>query len=142
MPGHRRQRHDARAASDQQDRFGLVRIPDEVAADRASHLDLVALARLVHEVGRDLAFLEALDGEREAVAGRGGDRVAALGLVAVLGGEAHVEMLAGAVTGPAVDFELERPHPRSLLDRAGHRGGQPAQSPQYRCSSHGSPRMW
>ena len=77
------------------------RLPDEVAADRARAARSGRRRELVGEVGRDLAVVEPLDGELEAaVLGRRGDRVAALRLVAVLGGQPDVDVLAGAVAGP------------------------------------------
>src|SRR5207253_2699079 len=93
--------------------------------DRPTHLERIALTSLVDEVGRDLAVLEPLDGDCELLARRGGDRVAALSLVAVVGRQAHVEMLAGAVTEPTLGVEQERPDPRRLLDRARHLGDEP-----------------
>ena len=61
------------------------------------------------QVGRDLAVVDALDGQLEPrVLGGGGDRVGALRLVAVLGGQAHVDVLAGDVAGPAGDVEHDR----------------------------------
>ena len=61
-------------------------------------------------------------------------------LVAVLGGQPHVEVLAGAVAGPAVDVEHERLDARRLLDDVeATAASSQRQSPQYRCSSHGSP---
>ena len=106
---HRHQRHDARAAGHEQQRAALRRLPDEVAADRAAQLDLVARPQLVGQVRRDLAVVEALDGELDAGAvGRRGDRVAALRLVAVLGGQPDVDVLPGAVTGPVGHVEDER----------------------------------
>ena len=81
--------------------------------------------------------------------GRRGDRVGALGLVAVLGGQAHVEMLAGDMAGPAVDVEHERHGRRRLVDDLAHAREMPddlragdGQSFQYRCSRHGSPWLW
>jgi hypothetical protein len=142
LPRHRRQRHDARAAGDEQRRLGLVAVPDEVAADRAPNLEDVAVSNLVHQVRGDLAVLEPLDRDRQRLAGGGGDRVRALGLVAVLGGQAHVEVLARAVIAPAVDVEHERAHPGRLLFERRNLCGEPGQSPQYRCSSHGSPYRW
>ena len=53
--------------------------------------------------------------------------------------KAHVDVLPGAVTGPAGDVQLERPRPRRLGDDGADRGEAPAQSPEYRCSRHGSP---
>ena len=65
MAQHRHQRHDPRAAADEQQRPARRRVPDEVAADRAAQLELIAGAELVDEVRRDLAVVEPLDGERE-----------------------------------------------------------------------------
>ena len=97
----RSQRHDARAASDEEERAAECGLPDEVAADRPAELELVAGAELVDEVRRDLTVVEPLHGEHEiAVLRRGRDRVAALGLVSVLGRQAHIDVLAGAMPGP------------------------------------------
>src|SRR6478736_2694301 len=93
------------------------RLPDEVAADRAAQLDLVASAELVGQVGGDLALLEPLDRERDAGAvGRRGDRVASLRLIAVLRRQPNVDVLAGAVVAPAGDVEDERLDVRRLDD--------------------------
>src|SRR5207237_10369166 len=53
-----------------------------------------------------------------------------------------VEVLARAVSGPTGDVEDERPNAWGLVDDLGDLRRFPGQSPQYRCSSHGSPRMW
>ena len=120
----------ARAAADQQQRPADGRIPGEVAADRPAQLELVAGAQLVDQVGRDLAVVQPLDRQRErAVLGRGRDRVAALRLVAVLGGQPDVDVLAGAVPGQSGRAERERLDPRRLVDRADDVGELPAQSP-------------
>ena len=102
-----------------------------------AQLELVAGAELLHEVGRDLAVVDELDRELERVElGRRGDRVRALGLVAVLGGQAHVGVLAGAVAGPLGHVEHERDRARRLGDHLahGHRAPEdrpaPDQSPQ------------
>jgi hypothetical protein len=50
-PGHEHQRP------------ALGGLPDEVAADRAAQLDLLARPELVGQVGGDLAVVEPLDGE-------------------------------------------------------------------------------
>ena len=68
---------------------------------------------------------EPLDGERQRLTGSRGDRVAALSLVAILRGQAHVEVLARAMTGPAGDGEREGFHPRRLPLPAHHLGGEP-----------------
>ena len=68
-----------------------------------------------------------------------GDRVRTLRLVAVLGRESNVHVLPGAMAAPAVDVENERARARCLFDDVGDLGDTPCQSPQYRCSRHGSP---
>ena len=60
---HRHQRHDARAAGDEQQPPALRRLPDEIAADGATEFDLVARPELVGQVRGHLAVVEALDGE-------------------------------------------------------------------------------
>ena len=59
---------------------GAVAVPDEPAADRAAHLELVADLDLVVQERRDLAVLEPFDGELDlaGVVGRRRDRVRAL----------------------------------------------------------------
>ena len=81
------------------DRTGLGCVPDEMAAERPFHLDLVADRRDLVEEGRDLAILQPLDGQLDLVAGFGrrGDRIAALRGVAVGRGQPDVDMLAGAI---------------------------------------------
>ena len=74
-------------------------------------------AQLLDEVRRHLAVVDALDGQLERVAlGRRGDRVRALRLVAVLGGQPHVDVLAGAVPRPPGHVEHERARARRLGD--------------------------
>ena len=109
---HAEEGHDAGAARDELDGAVVAR-PDEVPADRAAQLEQVAGDEDVGEVGRHLAVVEALDDELDVPGpGRGGDGVAALGGVAVLGGEAHVEVLARHVPGPVRRGEGEPPGPR------------------------------
>src|SRR5439155_9799250 len=79
---HRAERDDARAAADEEDRTAELLLPDEVAADRAAQLELVAGPQLLGEVRRDLAVVESLDGQHDVPVFRGGgDRVAPLRLV-------------------------------------------------------------
>ena len=117
-----------------------VGLPDEVAADRPAELDLVARPQLVGQVRGDLAVVEALHRQLDVLAVRGRrDRVAALRLVAVVRGQANVDVLAGAVSRPAVDVEGDRLDARRLSADLDDRRDLPGQSPQYRCSRHGSP---
>src|SRR5437660_898559 len=79
-----------------------VGVPHEVAADRAPQLELIADLGHGGEVGRHLTVVEADDGELEPLVlwwrrRSRRDRVAALGRVAVLRGEADVHVLTGAV---------------------------------------------
>ena len=76
--------------------------------------------------------------EAGAVLG-GGDRVRALRGVTVLGGQLHVHVLAGPVTGPARHVEHEGARGRGLVFGRVEGGDAPVQSPWYRCSRHGSP---
>jgi hypothetical protein len=107
---------------------------------RAAQLEVVPGLEDVCQVRRHLAVVETLDGEDElAVLRRGRDRVAALCLVAVLGREAHVHVLAGQVALPAVGVEHDALRPGVLRDDIDHPRELPGQSPVYRCSFHGSP---
>ena len=125
---HRPQRHDARAAADEQQRPAFGRIPREPAADRPAHLERVAVLQLADEVRRDLAVLDQLDGQLEpSVVRARRDRVRALGLVAVLRREADVDVLSGAMAFPVVDVEDERARVRRLVDELGQRGDAPLQ---------------
>ena len=130
VPQHRAERDDARATCDEKKRAAERRLPDEVPTDRPAQLELVARAELVGEVPRYLTVVETLDGEDELpVLRRGGDRVAPLCLVAVLGREAHVDVLAGAMPRPLRQIEHDAARPRGFLDELDHRRDLPGQSP-------------
>jgi hypothetical protein len=127
---HRPERDDPRAARDHQERAADARVPRERPADRAAHLELVARAQLVDEVRRDLSVGQALDGELEVlVVRRRGDRVAPLGLVAVLGGQAHVGVLARAMARPVRAAEDDRADARGLGPGPQDLREPPGQSP-------------
>jgi hypothetical protein len=122
MAQHRHQRHQARAAGDQQQRAALLDAPGEMAADRAAQLELVAGAQLLGQVRGDLAVVDPLDGQRQVrVLGRGGERIRALGLIAVLGGQAKVDVLSGDVAGPVGIVEQDRARVAGLRQHVGHR---------------------
>ena len=94
----------------------------------------------VNQVRRDLSVLEPLYREGEVlVLRRRGDGVATLRLIAILGGEPDIDMLAGEVARPPEAAEDEAAHPRRFIEDLDHLGKLPVQSPQYRCSRHGSP---
>src|SRR5438034_8356788 len=130
MAQDRAQRHHPGAAGDEQQRSAECGLPYEVAADQAPQLESVAWSQLVDEVGRDFAVVEPLDRQHQVVIlWRRGDRVAALCLVAVLGGEAHVDVLAGAMPGPTLQFERDALRAGRLLDEPYHGRQLPGQSP-------------
>ena len=86
--------------------------------------------QLVDEVRRDLAVVDPLDGELEVlVAGRRRDRVAALRLVAVLGREPDVDVLAREVAGPVGRVEHDRARAGRLVAELDDGRELPAQSP-------------
>ena len=146
MAKHRHQRHEARSAADEEQRTPPCRVPGEVAADRPAQLELVAREHVLRQVRRHLAVLDQLDRQLEtSFLRRRGDRIRALGLVAVLGGQADVDVLPGAVAGPALHVEHERlgvgvsariSETVAMRQQARLVRGQ---SLQYRCSLQGSP---
>src|SRR5262245_3676833 len=121
---HRHQRHHPGAPADEEDRPPVVH-PDEVAADRPTHLEAVTFTRDLDEVGGYLAVLELLDRDLQRLAGRRGDRIAALGLVAVVRCQPDVEVLAGPMAGPAFRLDDQRPNARRLRDPTRYSGGEP-----------------
>src|SRR5262249_15078547 len=85
VPKHRRERHDTRSTGHEQQRTAQARLPDEIAPDRATQLELVPHTQLIGQVGRHLAILDALDGQRHLpLLWRRGDGVAALRLISIL----------------------------------------------------------
>jgi hypothetical protein len=130
-----------------QERTAVLAAPGEVTADRAAQLQLITGTELVGQIRGDLAVRESFDRQRErCVLRRRGDRVGALCLVAVLGGEADVDVLAGDLSRPAGHVEDQRLRAGGLDDDV-FDGGEPPgdacrrhdQSPEYRCSFQGSP---
>jgi hypothetical protein len=114
--------------------------PDEVAPDRTAQRQDVVAPYLVVEVRRHLTSVEALHRQVQlGNLGWGGEGVAALGHVAVLGGEADDHVLAGQVSGPAGHVEDQPVDPWRLGPVVQDHGAAPGQSPLYRCSRHGSP---
>src|SRR5713226_7745259 len=105
-------------------------VPDEVLAAGSAELEAIAEFKIVNEVGRNLAVGEPFDGQNKVVVfGRRGERVAALCLVAILGGQANVDMLASQMTWPSRKLEHEVADGRRFLNQADHRRHLPVQSP-------------
>ena len=81
---------------------GLLPVPDEVPADRPAKLQLVPHPELADQVRRYLTVIEPLNRYRKPPLFRcGGDRIAPLGLVAIFGGESHIDVLSGPMSHPA-----------------------------------------
>src|ERR687892_134289 len=79
---------------------------------------------------RYLTVVHTLDGEHDVVVfGRGGDCVAATRLEAVLGGQAHVDMLPRAVPRPRRQRESDALRSRSFVDELDDGAQLPGQSP-------------
>src|SRR5581483_242088 len=116
---------------DQEQRPAHLRPPDKVAADRPQQLEPVADSHHLHEIRRYLAVGQLLNRELNVpVAGRRGNRVAPDGLVTVLGGEPHIDVLTGDVSGPVRHLEVETADPRILLDDLDQLRQPPPYSPQ------------
>ena len=146
---HRKQRDDTRSAGDELDRgpVGVCGVPDEVSAQRAVQLELVAFGELVHQVWRDFACWDFIDRQDDASRlARRRDRVGPGRLIAVRGGEADVEVGTGVVSGPGRHVQLDADRGLGLATAAGDASDVPARPDrrrhQYRSSCHGSPRMW
>src|SRR4051794_9310085 len=140
MAQYRPQRHDAGAAAYEKEWAAERLPPDEVAADRTPQLELVSGPKHLSQIRRDLAVVESFNRESEVlVLGAGCDRVASLCLVAVLGCEPHVYVLACKLTWPVGSFQQDALGASSLRHNLDHARELPRQSPSYRCSFHGSP---
>jgi hypothetical protein len=86
-------------------------------ANRAAHLELVPHLQLSDEVRRHFPVVETLDGQRDpTLFRRRGYRVAALSLISIFGGEPDVDMLAGEVSRPHWDVEVEARDSRCFLN--------------------------
>ena len=108
-----------------------------------TELELITEPQLTHQVGGHLALGQQFHRDRYAgIFGHRGDGVAAFGLVSVLGGQADVDVLPRAVAGPVRHVQHDAANAGGLVDELGHLAEPPAQSPEYRCSRHGSPYMW
>ncbi len=91
---------------------------------------LVADPKLVCQVGGDLAVTEPLDREQESfILWSLRDRIAAFGLIAVLGCEPDVYVLTGTVALPVGHVERDARHVVRLADKLGDGAELPAQSP-------------
>jgi len=131
MAEHRHQWADPRAARNQEQRASDGDVPDEVPADRAAELELVADAHLAREKWRDLTVVDALDGHGHAVADvrRRCDRIASLRLVSVVRSETDVDVLPCKMTGPIRHVHDHAADSRGLVDEIGDFTDAPAQSP-------------
>src|SRR5215211_7970283 len=131
---HRHQRRDARTPSNQEERSAVSCLPGKIATDRPPELQLVLRHQHVGEVNRHLAVVQTLHREHEPLLLRGGGYgVAPPGLVAVLGGEPHVDVLACLVALPSGNLEQQALGPRGLCHHPDHL----RQAPQGPARPHG-----
>jgi hypothetical protein len=108
-----------------------LEVPDWDGHLPGQHVDVRLTAEDGYRAERAYSIASSPDGGRiELAVGRRGDRVAPLGLVAVLGGEAQVDVLAGQVAVPAGHVEGQAGDPRGLRPDVGDACEPPAQSPQ------------
>ena len=119
----------------------MLRLPDEVASDGAAQFQLVTDAQFIDKVGRDFPVIKPFDGERHVLRlfRWRGNRIAALSLVAVFGGQAHIHVLTGSMPLPVGDGQRDALRPRRFFLRGHHFTQLPALVVQYRSSFHGSP---
>jgi hypothetical protein len=98
-------------------------------------------AKLPGQVGGDLAVIDSLDRQCELCAlRRRCDRVRALSLVAVIGGEPDVDVLAGGVPSPDRHVEHYRLGARGLVDEAGD--GRDSPHDRFSLANHRAVSPW
>src|SRR5438105_5484310 len=121
MTHHRHERSNTGSPGDQQQRPANIDGPDEIAADGTAEFELVTDGKLVHQIRRDLAALEALNRELELIRvfGRRRNRVRPLGAISVGRGEPDIDMLSRSMARPAWHGERQRLHARSVLNAPG-----------------------
>src|SRR5215216_1869791 len=131
---HCHQRRDARTPSNQEERSAVCCLPGKIAADRPPELQLVPRHQHVGEVNRHLTVGQTIYREHEPFVLRGGGYgVAPLGLVAILGSEPHVDVLACLVALPSGYLEQQALAPRGLW----HHLDYLRQAPQSPAQLHG-----
>jgi hypothetical protein len=98
----------------------------------AAQLQLVADVQLLGEVGGDFPVSEPFDRERHQglLLRWRGDRIAALGLVAVCGRQAHIHVLPRPMPRPGGECQCDALGPCRFGLRGHHLTQLPAQSPQ------------
>src|SRR4029077_16008830 len=88
-------------------------------------------AKLAMQIRRDLAVVDAHDGKSDQLVFRGrGDRVAALRLIAVLGGQANIDVLSGQVSSPAGHIHQKGFYPGRLDDDVTYLRDLPLEPPR------------
>src|SRR6516162_6132797 len=96
MAKHGHQRCDPRSARYETKRSCHRAGPDKIAADGAAQLEAIADAKFIEEIRRNLAVFYPLDGQHKQFFLRWrGDRIAALRLIPIVGGESDIDMLTG-----------------------------------------------
>src|SRR5262249_13007238 len=136
-PGRRRRRqkgHEGtipRPTANEKERATSCNVPNEISADGTSQLEPVTRPQFVCEIRRDLALIDAFDGQHEVRDfGRRRYGIAALGLIAVLAGKPNVDVLARSVGRPFGDVQNETLDARRLRYDLADFGSLPSQTLQ------------
>src|SRR5215475_7435945 len=133
MAKHGHQGCDPRTARYETKRAAHRAGPDKIAADRAAQLEAIAHAKFIEEIRRNLAVRYPLDGQLEQFfLRRRSERIAALGLIPVVGGESDIDTLTGQVSWPTSRFQKQALHARRLNDDVAHFSELPLQLPGRR----------
>src|SRR5581483_4696529 len=162
LADHRHEGHDAGSAGKQQERSAVADLPDEIAADRPAQFDRVPDRGDIMKEGRDLAVVETLNGQLDHTSRpwRRGNRVAALGPIAIGGGQSDVHVLARPEREGTRKIEEEALDARRLrndrgdrrllplqtaiaggaAERFSHRRSAARAKDRRRCGSRGAPR--
>src|SRR6516225_3808671 len=131
MTQHSHERSNSRATPNQEERAANRNVPNEISANGASQLELVTRPQFVCEIRRDLALIDAFDGQHQVRDfGRRRYGIAALGLIAVLTPKPNVDVLARQVAWPIGDVQNETLDARCLRDDLADFGNLPLQTLQ------------
>src|SRR5215471_5170966 len=130
MAKHGHQWCDPRTARYETERAAYRAGPDKITADWATQSEAIAHVKFIEEVRRNFAVLYPLDGQDEQFFLRWrSDRIAALRLIPIVGGESDIDMLTGQMSRPTGRFQQQALHARRLDDDVAHFSKLPLQLP-------------
>src|SRR5215210_7972151 len=95
MTKHGHERHNTRAAGDQQQRIRHARLPDEVPADGSARFDAISYDHDIMQIRGAFSIVDAIHGDIYVAfaLGLSSNRITALRLIAILCRQADVIML-------------------------------------------------